>query len=428
MKLASLYKNKLSKHLLISLIIQAIYTVVTPLSMILLARFLGPDDFGDFAFAVSFVIIASIFSSLGLPTVVTRFGAIYFINDNWKKLKGILSFSNKKVFICSLIVTAVLFILLVTNVIRVAAKEYVLIALPIILFLALSTIRTGLLTAIEKVNLSQLPEMIVRPLLFFLVILVFYYLGILDGYTAIISYMIINGIIFLIGAYLVKKFTHKHIENVEPDYSESKPWVKSAMPLFLLGSIQVLGAQADIFLLGFLADSEEVGIFKSMYQISLLVIFSLTAVNAIVSPYIVRSFEEKNIKKLKQLLFTFCGINLVFALIIAFPFLFFGEFFIELLYGKEFVVGATCLQILIFGRIINSIFGISNQFLKMMGEERKATKGIFIGAVAGIVLNFLLIPTYGIIGAAIASASALITWNVYLFVITVRKIWSVKAN
>ena len=188
----------------------------------------------------------------------------------------------------------------------------------------------------------------------------------------------------------------------------------------------MLGAQADIFLLGFLADSEEVGIFKSMYQISLLVIFSLIAVNAIVSPYIVRSFEEKNIKKLKQLLFVFCGINFAFALVIACPFLFFGEFFIELLYGKEFVVGVTCLQILIFGRIINSIFGISNQFLKMMGEERKATKGIFIGAVVGIILNFLLIPIYGIVGAAIASASALIIWNVYLFVITVRKIWLLK--
>lgn len=423
MKLSSLYKNKLSKHLLVSLIIQAIYTVVTPLSMILLARFLGPDDFGDFAFSISFVIIASVFSSLGLPTVITRFGAIYFINNNWNKLKGILAFSNKRVFICSIVITLIILLLLVMDVIEVASKNYIFIALPIIVFLALSTIRTGLLTAIEKVNLSQLPEMIIRPILFFIVILILYYAGVLDGYTAIISYTIINGIIFLIGAYLVKKYTQKHIENIEPDSKESKIWVKSAMPLFLLGSIQILGAQADIFLLGFLAESEEVGIFKSMYQISLLVIFSLIAVNAIVSPYIVRSFEEKNTKKLKQLLFVFCGINFTFALVIACPFLFFGEYFIELLYGEEFVVGVTCLQILIFGRIINSIFGISNQFLKMMGEERKATKGIFIGAVIGIILNFMLIPKYGIVGAAIASATALIIWNVYLFVITVRKIW-----
>ena len=426
MKLSTLYKNKLSTRLLISLLIQGIYTVVTPLSMILLARFLGPDDFGDFAFAVSFVIIASIFSSLGLPTVVTRFGAIYFINDYWKKLKGLLAFSNKRAFICSTVITGILLLLLITDVIKVAAKEYIIIASPIILFLALSTIRTGLLTAIEKVNLSQLPEMIVRPVLFFIVILILYYTGTLDGYTAIASYTVINGIIFLIGAYLVKKYTHKYTKNINSNYSESKLWVKSAMPLFLLGSIQVLGAQADIFLLGFLADSEEVGIFKSMYQISLLVIFSLIAVNAIISPYIVRSFEEKNSKKLKKLLFVFCGLNLVIALIIASPFLMFGEFFVELLYGEEFVAGVTCLQILILGRIINSIFGISNQFLKMMGEERIATKGIFIGAIIGIFLNFLLIPKYGIEGAAIASASALIIWNVYLFIVTVRKILSLS--
>lgn len=423
MKLSLLSKNKLSNHLLVSLIIQGIYTVITPLSMILLARFLGPDEFGDFAFSVSFVIIASIFSSLGLPTVVTRFGAIYFINNRWDKLKGILVFSNKRVFISSIIITVILLILLLIDFIKVDSKEYIIIASPIILFLALSTIRTGLLTAIEKVNLSQLPEMIIRPVLFFLVILCFYYLGILDGHTAISSYMIINGIVFLTGAYLVKKFTHKATANVRAEFSESKTWVKSATPLFLLGSVQVLGAQADIFLLGFLADSKEVGIFKSMYQISLLVIFSLIAVNAIVSPYIVRNFEEKNVKKLKTLIISLCGINFAFALIIAIPFLFFGQFFIKVLFGEEFVVGLTCLKILILGRIINSIFGISNQFLKMMGEERKATKGILLGTITGILLNFILIPKYGIVGSAIASSLGLITWNFYLFGILVRKIW-----
>ncbi|WP_430410906.1 flippase [Kordia sp.] len=427
MKLSSLYKNKLSKHLLVSLIIQGIYTIVTPLSMILLARFLGPDNFGHFAFAVSFATVLSIFSNLGLPTAVTRFGAIYYINENWKRLKGILQFSNKNVTICGLVFIAVSIFLLLTDIVEIPSKPYVLVALPIILFLALSMIRTGVLTAIEKVNLSQLPEMIIRPILFFIVILVLYYSGVLNAYSSIISYTIINGIIFLVGAYMVKRFTDKKMANLEPDYEKSA-WKRSAMPLFLLGSIQILGAQADIFLLGFLADSEEVGIFKSMYQISLLIIFSLSAINAVASPYIVRSFEENNFAKLKKLLFTFCGINLVFALVIAFPFLFFGEFFIELLYGEEFVVGITCLQILIFGRIINSIFGISNQFLKMMGEERKATKGIFIGAVVGIILNFVLIPQYGIIGAAIASSSALIIWNLYLFAITVKKVWSIPTE
>jgi len=113
-------------------------------------------------------------------------------------------------------------------------------------------------------------------------------------------------------------------------------------------------------------------------------------------------------------------------LVIALPFLLFGNFFINLIYGEQYVIGVTCLHILILGRIINSIFGISNQFLKMMGEERKATKGILLGTLVGVVLNIGLIPKYGIVGAAIASSLGLITWNLYLFRILVKKIWFSK--
>lgn len=419
------YKSPISKKLFISLIIQGVYTIITPLSMILLARFLGPENFGDFAFSISLVIIISIFSNLGLPTVVTRYGASYFIEKKYDYLKGILKFSNKRVTILSISIIFIFYILLLCDFIEIQSKKNVLFALPMVLFLVLSSIRTATLTAIEKVNLSQLPEMIIRPILFFLAIIVMHYFGFLNSVNAVIFYTIINLIIFIIGARLVKRYLNNLLDNKREAF-ESNLWIKSSIPLFLLGGIQIFGAQVDIFLLGFLTDSKDVGVFKSMYQISLLVIFSLTATNAIISPYIVRNFIEKNKNKLMKMLLIFCFINTIIAGIIAFPFFFFGDFFIELLYGKEYLVGFTCLQILIIGRLINSIFGISSQFLKMMGQEKKATKGILFGAITGIVLNFYLIPKYGIIGAAIASSVALILWNTILFILTIKSILKIN--
>ena len=49
--------------------------------------------------------------------------------------------------------------------------------------------------------------------------------------------------------------------------------------------------------------------------------------------------------------------------------------------------------------------------------------GILAGAIVGIVLNIVLIPRYGIVGAAIASTSGLVTWNMCLFVVAVKNIW-----
>lgn len=422
LKRFSYYKNPISKQLFVSLIIQGIYTVVTPLSMIILARFLGPEEFGDFAFSISFVIILSIFSNLGLPVVVTRFGAMYYIKEQWEFLKGLITFSNKRVAIFSIAIILICWLLIYFDIIELTSKTHVLFALPIVLFFALSNIRTAILTAVEKVNLAQLPEMIIRPSLFLLLILLLYYFNVLNSLTAVIFYSIVNLVIFIVGVYFVKKHTKNKTNNTLVKF-ESKLWINSSVPLFLLGSIQVFGAQADVFLLGLLADSDEAGIFKSMYQISLLVIFSLSAINAIASPHIVRCYEGGNIKKLKQMLIVFCFVNFIFAAIIASPFLFFGEFFIELLYGKAYIVGFTCLQILIIGRLFNSIFGISNQFLKMMGKEKQATIGILAGAIVGILLNIVLIPEYGIIGAAISSATGLVTWNICLFIITVKNIW-----
>lgn len=405
-----------------SFVIQGVYTVLSPVSIILMARFLGAEEFGIFAFAISIVTLLSMVSELGLPTVITRFGAIYFFKNQFEFFKGIVRFTNSRIIIASLVLVLGVVITYFAGIIKPEYESAVLLASPLVLLLALSRVRSAILTAIEKVNIAQFPEMIFRPSLLIISILLLYYFDKISAINVLILYIIVNVIVYLIGEWLVKRHS-KTIKLVKQVDFERKKWIASAFPLFLLGGIQMIGVQSDIFLLGFFADSEDVGIFKSMYQISLLIIFSLTAVNAISAPKIVRLYESNNVEGLKKLVINFCLINLIFSLIIAFPFYFYGDYFINLLYGEEYVVGFVCLQILIIGRIINTVFGISSQFLKMMGEEKKAANGVLLGALISVVLNIILIPRFGLIGAAYASAISLAFWNLFLFLILVRKLW-----
>lgn len=390
--------------------------------MILMARFLGPEEFGVFTFALSFVIILSMVSEMGLPTVITRFGAIYYFKDRLDYFKGILHFTHLRIVIASLASTLIIIIIYFLGLIKPEYESTVILATPLIILFALSRVRSAILTAVEKVNIAQLPEMIFRPSLLIIAILLLYYLNIVTVINVLLVYILINIIVYLVGEWLVKKHT-RAIKLKETINHEKKKWIQAAFPLFLLGGIQIIGAQADVFLLGLLADSEDVGIFKSMYQISLLVIFSLTAVNAVSPPRIVRLYENNDAKGLQKLLINYCIINFIFAIVIASPFYFYGDFFIELLYGEEYLIGFRCLQILIIGRIINTIFGVSTQFLKMMGEEKKAVKGILLGAIVSVILNIILIPKFKLIGAAYASAIALSVWILYLFLIVIRKLW-----
>lgn len=387
-----------------------------------MARFLGAEEFGVFSFALSLITILSIVAELGLPTVVSRFAAIYFYKNQLHHFKEIVRFTNRKIIVAYIFLTTCLLILYLTNVISPEYKDAVLLASPLILLFSLSRVRSSILTAVEKVNIAQLPEMIFRPTLLILSILLLYYFDNVTSINVIIVYILINIIVYITGEWLVKKHTVS-VKLISKINYERKKWIKAAFPLFLLGGIQMLGVQSDIFLLGFFANSEDVGIFKSMYQISLLIIFSLTAVNAISSPKIVKLYEDNDILGLRSLLIKYCFINFGFSLIIAFPFYFYGDYFINLLYGQEYVIGFGCLQILIIGRIINTIFGVSSQFLKMMGEETKAVNGILLGTIISILLNIILIPKFKLIGASYASAISLSFWNLFLFFILTKKLW-----
>ena len=81
------------------------------------------------------------------------------------------------------------------------------------------------------------------------------------------------------------------------------------------------------------------------------------------------------------------------------------------LFGEEFKVGVTAFIFLSCGRLISSFSGSVGNILQMTGNQNIYAIILLIGAILNVVLNLILIPLYGINGAAIASMSSLIVWN-----------------
>ena len=82
------------------------------------------------------------------------------------------------------------------------------------------------------------------------------------------------------------------------------------------------------------------------------------------------------------------------------------------LYGEEFLKGAICLSVLTIGQVINTVCGPVAQLLNATGYHKAFRNISFIGAVVSIIANLLLIPAYGILGAAIANTISMIVWNI----------------
>src|SRR5690606_14902262 len=79
-----------------------------------------------------------------------------------------------------------------------------------------------------------------------------------------------------------------------------------------------------------------------------------------------------------------------------------------------FRTGYVALLILVFGQLINAGMGCVVVLLNMTGHERDTLNGVAVAAVANLLLNFLLIPRFGINGAAASTAVSLALWNILL--------------
>jgi O-antigen/teichoic acid export membrane protein len=100
----------------------------------------------------------------------------------------------------------------------------------------------------------------------------------------------------------------------------------------------------------------------------------------------------------------------------------FGRWILAAVFGDEYAVGATALAILAAAQLANAAAGSVGQLLSMTGHERDAARGVALSALVNVALNALLIPRWGMNGAAAASAASLITWNVLLAILVHRRL------
>jgi len=113
---------------------------------------------------------------------------------------------------------------------------------------------------------------------------------------------------------------------------------------------------------------------------------------------------------------------LAVAIPTAILFFIWGEPILRLVFGEEYVSAYSALVILSIANIFHAGFGILGPLLNMAGYEKVTAKGIAFAALCNVVLNFIFIPIYGVVGAALATGASLIVWNVVLWWAVIKNI------
>lgn len=377
---------------------------------IIIARAIGASGVGLFNLGQSIIILLSPIAIFGLDTGILRYLPMHQ-KDN-AVVRGIMSFSLKLVASVSVILA----LLLIFFSKHIADKVFHTSELSLIiklfaLCLPLMTIMTifrQIALAYKKPVYKVLIEDIIQKVLLISFSLLFIYLGFnVLGivYTFIIS-ILISASIYLI---FIKKTTPLFSFKIKPEYI-SKELLVYSFPLLFAGIVAIIIAKMDILMLGYFRTPAEVGIYSIAIKTALLLLIGLQAVNQIFSPMISSLHQKGEIQELSSLYKT--TTKWIFS--IAYPGLLIILLFsknILGLFGKDFIIGSSALILLGISQLINSSTGSSGYIIAMIGKSKILLLNQIMIFSVNFFLNLLLIPKFGIIGAAIATAFAIAAVN-----------------
>lgn len=190
-------------------------------------------------------------------------------------------------------------------------------------------------------------------------------------------------------------------------------------------SSYVIILQTDTLMITYFRTLKEVGLYQAAVPIALIIIFFAQATATVLYPL----SSELWVKKKKHLLSM--GINMIYKYFFIFIFpmaaiLFsFPKLVLTLLFGPEFVGAATVLKVFAFGAILLSFYLMNQAVLQGIGKPKVIAKIIIFAALFNVIINFILIPIYGMMGAVTATIlSYLVAFVLASF--QMRKVFGIK--
>lgn len=194
--------------------------------------------------------------------------------------------------------------------------------------------------------------------------------------------------------------------------SSTNSWyfVKDSFPMMLSSTIMIFLGWMDTFILGIYETDDNIGIYNVALKLALVTSFSVEAINSSLAPKIANLYLNNLKEKFLKLIKFSTRLNFVLTSLIVLILVVFNQWFLGI-FGDEFKVGSTALIILCSIHLLNSGLGSVGIIMQMTGKQKQYQNIAIISLLINLLLNFLLIPRYGINGAAVATALSLSVWN-----------------
>jgi O-antigen/teichoic acid export membrane protein len=389
---------------------------------LLLARLLGAHGYGAYAYAIALISLLSVFSLFGFDRLLVRETALYKMKAAWPLLRGILRWTNLTACLIGLFFALTIFFLLSTVGERTdpqirAALRIAALSLP---FIAMAKLRQAAMQGLGHLATGLLPEMIIQPALFIILVGLAHLLLPLSIVEVMGLQLLACLVAYQVGAAQLRRKLPAEVKAAPPAYRR-KIWARSALPILFIGGVGIINARVDTLMLGAMTNAASVGIYVVAARGAEIILLLLITVNAALSPVIAELHETGQQRKLQALIVRSSRLVLLGALPLALFFLVAGAWLLSF-FGDEFVRGYRSLTILSLSQLLHVMIGSAAPLLVMTGYERQAAMAVAAGAFLNIFLNWQLIPWLGMEGAAIASGATILLSTLLLSMLVRRRL------
>lgn len=403
--------------LLIGLFISKLFNF---LFRLVVAKSLGPSNYGTFSIGLAIFSVFVLFGTLGFEQGIERFFNIKKINTSEKR--DLLFFSLKIILLFSLFLAVILFLFSreIVSYFTDSGELYFFVRilaffLPVMI---LNEILVYSFRGIKKIEWFVLIKQIIEPITKLGLVVVFLFLG----YNLFGVFMAYGMAIFL--SFLVSIFLIFKIFPVKSEKNKELRWklFQFSWPLFLFNAIYTLMGWIDTFMIGFYIGDYSVGLYNVALPLAGLLIIPSNLFRGLFVPVIT---ELYSLKKYKEIVSNYLTL-LRWFFILTFPlFIFMFVFSSELIlvfFGVDYLNSVNALRVLLIGFMVCSLFGILGLLYNSLALSKLKFKIGIVAIFLSLILNIFFIQIYGLVGAAIATSISLFIFNIILYVPLRKKI------
>ena len=382
---------------------------LTYLTYVVLSRTMSVDEYGHFAFGLALATVLAIAASAGQPTAILRLWSQETVAGNRPAAIAAVQAGSMLTILCSLGIASALCLVVFLSALLLPVEETVnhfYGAAFLVLPMALSEFNSSALRAQGSLWTALVPRDILWRIALPLAVLGLFGMGIvLSGPDALVlsAALLVGMLVLQFWNAMRRNYLLAPASSVIRSYW--RQWGGISRWLLLGALIETIALNADVILVGLMLNLESSGLYFNAFRTAGLMTLFTFAIELVIAPMIAQHFHAGEMRKAQAITAMGAAAGFAFSLLVFVAFCGWGDAILGL-FGSAYAGGWLVLVLLSLGLLFDAATGPSKIVMMMTGHERPYVV-IFGGIMgAGLVLQILIIPTFGVVGAATINMGA----------------------